>query len=109
MPSSYAVMNEEEMTYVEGGVSAKIRWDGVDIKFSARELEGLSYALATGSGASWLAAELGAPTVVGGISFGVIAAGLATGAGVTALLNWASKGKGITYHVKWNGRGWITW
>lgn len=41
MPSSYAVMNEEEMTYVEGGVSAKIRWDGVDIKFSARELEGL--------------------------------------------------------------------
>jgi len=42
-------------------------------------------------------------------SMGVIAAGLATAGGLSALADWASKGNGITYHVLWNGTGWITW
>ena len=108
MPSSYVVMNEEEMTYVEGGVSVSVKWYGLAIGFTSRDLQGLSIALATGSGASWLAAELGAPTLYGGITFSMIAAGLATLAGATQLLDWATKNKGITYHVAWTGTGWIT-
>ncbi|MBQ2451183.1 MAG: hypothetical protein II273_06385 [Lachnospiraceae bacterium] len=108
MPSSYAVMEQEEMTYVEGGVSASVKWYGLALDFTSRDLQGLSIALGTGSAASWLAAEFGAPTLYGGITFGMIAAGLATLAGATQLLDWASKNKGITYHVAWNGTGWIT-
>ena len=108
MPKNYAVVNEEEMTYVDGGISAKVRWYGADIHFTSRDLQGMSYALATGSGASWIAAELHAPTVVGGIAWGAIAAVLATCAGASALADWASKGKGIDVHVLWNGYGWIT-
>ena len=108
LPSSFIKMDEHEMSYIEGGVSAKVRWYGVDIHFTSRALNGISIALATGSGASWLAAELSAPTVVGGIGWGVIAAGLATCAGAVQLADWAAKGKGIDYHVTWNGRSWIT-
>ena len=68
MPSSYAVMQEEEMTYVEGGIKASVKWWGITIKFSGRDAEGIGWALATGSGAAWLAAELHAPTVIGGIA-----------------------------------------
>ena len=108
MPANYAVLNSDEMTYVDGCVSASVKWWGVAIRFTARDLEGIAIALGTGSAASWLAAELGAPTVIGGIAFGTIAAGLATAAGVTQLLNWASKGKGITYNMTWAGIGWIS-
>ena len=94
--------------YLDGGVSAELQWYGVDIKFSSHDLQGMSAALATGSGAAWLAAELGAPTVVGGITFGTIAAGLATAASAAMLADWASNGNGITYHVLWNGTGWIS-
>lgn len=108
MPSSYAVMDEEEMTYVEGGVSAKCKWWGVQITFSGREAEGLLWALTTASGAAWLAAELHAPTVVGGIGWGAIAASLTVALGVVGGVNWLKKGKGFTYHVTWNGLPWIS-
>lgn len=77
------------------------------IKFSGREAEGLAWALASGSDASWLAAELGAPTVVGGIGFGVLAAGLATAAGAVGGINWLKKGKGFTFKRNWAGCCWI--
>ena len=35
MPSSYAVMNEEEMTYVEGGVSRSTNWISIPIDVAA--------------------------------------------------------------------------
>ena len=62
MPKNYAVVDEEEMTYVDGGVSAKVRWYGVDIHYTSRDLQGFVAACATGGGAAWLAAELHAPT-----------------------------------------------
>jgi len=108
LPKNYSVMCEEDKMYLEGGVSAELQWYGVDIKFSSHDLQGIAAALATGSGAAWLAAELGAPTVVGGITFGTIAAGLATAAGAAMLADWASNGNGITYHARWNGTGWIS-
>ena len=108
MPSNYAVVTDNEMEYVEGGLSVKVKWYGIQIRYTSRDLQGMSYALAAGSGASWLAAELHAPTIVGGIAWGVIAAALATSAATYALVDWASKGKGIYSHVTWNGWGWIT-
>ena len=108
MPKNYAVVDEEEMTYVDGGVSAKVRWYGVDIHYTSRDLQGFVAACATGGGAAWLAAELHAPTVVGGIAWGVIAAGIATCGGIAALADWATKGKGVDFHVTWNGWTWYT-
>ena len=108
MPSNYVVMNDEEMCYLEGGIKASVKLWGVTIKFSGRDAEGLAWALATGSGAAWLAAELGAPSVVGGVGFGVIAAGLATAAGAVGGINWLKKGKGFTFNRAWTGVCWIS-
>ena len=109
MPNNYAIVDEEEMTYVDGGASIKPRWYGFDIYLSSDECEGLAWALTTGAGGAWLAAELHAPTIIGGIAWGVIAASLALAAGATGLINWASNGRGIIYHheVFYNS-GWIT-
>ncbi|MDD6069930.1 MAG: hypothetical protein PUC12_03845 [Clostridiales bacterium] len=37
MPSSYAVMSEEEMTYVEGGWKRVKTWNGVGVRLSGKE------------------------------------------------------------------------
>ncbi len=108
MPSNYAVMSEDEMMYVDGGVKASVKLWGVQIKFTGRDAEGLALALAAGSGATWLAAELGAPTVVGGIGIGAIAAMLTTAAAAVGGINWLKKGKGFNYNILWNGFNWIS-
>ena len=108
MPSNYAVMNEDEMTYVDGGVSARIRWWGIQITLTGRDAEGLCWALGFGSGAAWLAAELHAPTVVGGIAWGVIAASLAVATSAVGGINWLKKGKGFTFNRNWSGIAWIS-
>ena len=98
LPTGYVDIDNEEMEYVDGGVSAKKRWYGVQINLSGREAEGLAWALATGSGAAWLAAELTSPTVIGGISFGVIAAAMALSAGAVGGLNWLKRSKGVSFN-----------
>lgn len=108
MPSNYTVMSEDEMTYVDGGLKASVKWWGIKIKFSGRDAEGLGWALAAGSAGTWLAAELSSPTVVGGVSFGVIAASLAFAAAAVGGINWLKKGKGFTYNRAWNGCTWIS-
>ena len=108
LPSSYAVMSEDEMTYTEGGVSAKVKWWGIQINFTGRDAEGIGWALATGSGAAWLAAELHAPTVVGGVAWGVIAAGLSVATAAVGGINWLKKGKGFTYNHSWGGGVWLS-
>lgn len=108
MPSSYAVMNSEEMTYVDGGVSAKVKWWGIQIKFTGRDAEGLAWAFGVGSGAAWLASELSAPTVVGGLAWGAIAASLALATSVVGGINWLKKGRGFTLNRSWNGLAWIS-
>ena len=50
MPSSYVVMNEEEMTYTEGGIDASVRWYGVCIHYTPRDLAGIVAVLGVGSG-----------------------------------------------------------
>lgn len=100
-------MSEEEMMYMEGGVKASVKSWGIQIKFTGREAEGLAVALNIGGGTAWLAAELGAPTVVGGISFGTIAASLAIAAGAIGGINWLKKGKGFTFNRLWTGLSWI--
>ena len=108
MPSNYAVMSEDEMTYVDGGLKASVKWWGITIKFSKRDAEGLGWALAGGSAAAWLAAELSAPTVVGGIAWGTLAASLALATAAVGGINWLKKGKGFTYNRSWNGLAWIS-
>lgn len=107
MPRNYAVMSEDEMIYVDGGIKASVKWWGIQIKFTGRDAEGLAWALATGSGASWLVAELHTPTVIGGLAWGTVAASLALAAGAVGGINWLKKGKGFTYKRTWNGFGWI--
>ena len=71
MPSSYAVMNEEEMTYVEGGGTATVRGKAKDIRSRLTTVIGASL---TGTGA---AAALGA--LLGNIPGAVIGAVLGNG------------------------------
>ena len=53
--------------------------------------------------------EIRTVLLVGGITFGAIAAALGTMAGASGLLNWVSQGKGITFHRTWVGISWISW
>ena len=44
MPNNYAVVNEEEMTYVEGGFSISSKWYGFRVTLSDHEAEVISNA-----------------------------------------------------------------
>lgn len=71
---------------------------GGGIYFSNSDLVNLSYALATGSGAAWLTAELAAAgivTVPASLPLGIIAA--ASGLGAAAIAWYASTGYGILF------------
>jgi len=94
------VMNSDPSGYIK----VKTSWWGLTLSFSGRETEGLLWALVAGSGASWLAAELGAPTIIGGLSFGVLAAILTTVTGIIGLINWKNHGKGFSIYRTWLGQ-----
>ena len=47
MPSSYAVMDEEEMMYVEGGMKASAKWWGIRITLNSTETNYVSMGLNT--------------------------------------------------------------
>ena len=68
MPSSYAVMNEEEMTYVEGGATAKV---GVKFTITANTLKAVGAA--------------GVGVITGLITTAVCAALGVTGVGAVAI------------------------
>jgi len=69
LPSSYAVMDEEEMTYVEGGVSTNVYWWGISIRLDGNETSAFL------SDAGWatgiLSAGLGIASVAAGALCGV--------------------------------------
>lgn len=71
MPGSYAVMSEDEMTYVEGGGSATIRGTAKEIRSRLTAIIGASL---TGTGA---AAALGA--ILGNIPGAIIGAVIGNG------------------------------
>ena len=102
-------MNEEKMTYTEGGAAANVRWYGVCIHYTSRDLEGLVAALGMGSAGSWVAAELSSLGLIAlGIPFGLVATGLGLIAAETALLAWVADGRDVYQHVTWGGLYWYT-
>lgn len=74
MPSSYAVMNEDEMTYVDGGIKACLKTTASAAERELKANAALYGAIATGSGVG------GMVTSITGI--GVAAFLVAGGAGV---------------------------
>ena len=64
----------------------------------------LEAAIATGSGAAWVAAELTSWTGIGGLSAGAIAALLALTGGAVWLCDW--NGRGINFEHVWGGPSW---
>ena len=43
MPREFAVMDEEEMTYVEGGISSKRKWWGIQVVLSGTEAAAFAF------------------------------------------------------------------
>ena len=66
MPSSYAVMDEEEMTYVEGGVSLTKTWYGYSGYFTAKECSDIANALWAGTAVTGMGG-----TIAGFLSCGI--------------------------------------
>lgn len=108
--NQYAYCNNNPVMYIDpsGNIRVRVYWWGVKLTFTGRETQGLIWALGIGSGASWLAAEISSPTIIGGISFGVLAASLALCTGIIGFVNWKNHGKGFTYRIYWNGFG-VIW
>ncbi len=99
MPSNYAVMDEEEMIYVEGGVSVKKTSMGYKVVLSAQDCGDLA-ALAAGGSATMatVSGVLGATGV--GIPAVVVTAVLAGVSGVGSAYMWlCSNHKGATINV----------
>lgn len=76
MPSSYAVMDEEEMTYVEGGAKSEIRGTAAQLAKEARN------AMLAFGGGTLTATAITACAALTGI--GLIAGGLVSGYGAFA-------------------------
>ena len=98
LPSSYAVMNEEEMTYMEGGIkvskysSGKL-FDTYRVHFTAAECSKIALAYGVISGVASIIGALTGP-------IGAIAGGVTAGACGIAAAVWsyaASKGGLNTY------------
>ena len=98
LPSSYAVMNEEEMTYMEGGIrvskysSGKL-FDTYRVHFTASECSKIALAYGVISGVASIIGALTGP-------IGAIAGGVTVGACGIAAAVWsyaASKGGLNTY------------
>lgn len=76
MPSSYAVMDEEEMTYVEGGWCIENKWWGYNIYLTHKERQLLS----TGQAIAGLATAGVGTAIIG--AFATIVANYDNGYGV---------------------------
>lgn len=95
MPSSYAVMDEEEMTYVEGGWKKVTKWYGKGIKLSGKETSQFL------SDSSWLAIPICA--LYGGFGSkvaGIIAAGI-IGMGGYTISRMNKDNSGVTFMWNW--------
>ena len=98
LPSSYAVMNEEEMTYMEGGISVSKYssgklFDTFRVHFTAAECSKIALAYGVISGVASIIGALTGP-------IGAIAGGVTAGACGIAAAVWsyaASKGGLNTY------------
>lgn len=82
-----------------GGVHR--HWWGLTLWLDEFATNRLEAALATGSGASWVAAEVTSWTGIGGLTAGAIAAILAATGGIVWLCDW--NGRGINIEESWWG------
>ncbi len=94
MPSSYAVMSEDEMTYVEGGYTVTKNLTGIHLRMSGTEtaqfLSDASWATVT------LCSVLGAAQPVAGAVVGAVC-------GIYGLMisRMNANNSGVTFHWNW--------
>lgn len=94
MPSSYAAMSEEEMTYVEGGMSTKVKLWGIQVALSGSETN--AYAIGSSVYNYALGSALGIPAAAAGVLIG----GIATFRGVQ-LTAYNSNNSGVYLNFTW--------
>ena len=111
MPSSYALMEQEEMTYVEGGGTPTIQWYGVYWELSNTQVDTICKAANLGAGAAGVLSALsamGVVTTIGSAPAALVSAALWTyGAGLD-LMNHLGGNKGLKLRVYWNGQSTIS-
>ena len=102
MPSSYAVMNEEDMTYVEGGMSAKVKWYGIYVHLSNKDVGYITDLCSVGGGASTVLSAV-AKTGVGTKYAAIVAGVLWAGSGAIGITNRIGGYDGVNIRIFWNG------
>jgi len=111
MPSNYAVMDEEEMTYVEGGAKPSVMWYGVYWQLSNAQVNRICKACNLGAGAAGVLSTLsamGVVTAIGSTPAALVSAVLWTYGAALDLMNDLGGNKGLKLRVYWNGTSTIT-
>lgn len=106
MPNNYAVVDEEEMTYVDGGVDASIKWWGVRLSLSEHETDVYCSTLNWCGGGTALAGVIsGIPTAgTATLVLGIISAGFWFESGTVNLLDAIGHRNGVYIDINWAGK-----
>ena len=111
MPSSYAVMEQEEMTYVEGGGTPSVQWYGVYWELSDAQVNTICKACNFGAGAAGVLSALsamGIVTSIGTAPAALVSSVLWTYGAALDLMNHLGGNKGLKLRAYWNGTSTIT-